>query len=217
MSEIHLLGISQDTITIIFDLIKEMKKVALFKLYPNINKVVEPYTPNFNVDYRIMPLDKEPDANCKVFFGVGGPKNKEAIFNYFFKKYDIGEDRFDQAIHSSAYIASSSNIEKGVLIEPHVVVSSQSIIGFGVFIKRGSLIGHHNTIGDFTDINPGVIVSGKVKIGKGCVIGTGAVIKDNITIGEYTTIGIGSVVTKNIPSNCIAYGNPCRVIEENEI
>ncbi len=29
------------------------------------------------------------------------------------------------------------------------------------------------------------------------------------------TIGAGSVVTKDIPDNSVAYGNPCRVMREN--
>lgn len=33
-----------------------------------------------------------------------------------------------------------------------------------------------------------------------------------VTIGDNTIIGAGSVVTKDIPSNCVAYGSPCRVI-----
>ena len=35
-----------------------------------------------------------------------------------------------------------------------------------------------------------------------------------ITIGNNTVIGSGSVVTKDIPSNVIAVGNPCRVLRE---
>lgn len=69
-------------------------------------------------------------------------------------------------------------------------------------------------IGDFSDINPGVVISGKVNIGTGCTIGSGAVIKDNISIGDHTVIGIGSVVTKDIPENCIAFGNPCKVVRK---
>jgi len=217
MKEIYLLGVSQDTVTIIFDLIKEMKKATLLKIYPNIKRVIEPFMPIQTFDYKIMPLGEAPEAPRKVFFGTAGPKNKEAIFQSFYKNHGIAENRFDQIIHSSVYIASSSNIENGVLIEPQAVVSSQTTIGFGVFIKRGSLIGHHNTIGAFTDINPGVIISGKVNIGRSCIIGSGAVIKDNVSIGSNTIIGIGSVVTKNIPANCIAYGNPCRVIKENKL
>ena len=32
-----------------------------------------------------------------------------------------------------------------------------------------------------------------------------------VTIGSNVVIGAGSVVTKDIPDNCAAYGNPCKV------
>ena len=35
-----------------------------------------------------------------------------------------------------------------------------------------------------------------------------------ITIGDNTIIGAGSVVTKDIPSNVVAVGNPCKIIKE---
>ncbi len=53
-----------------------------------------------------------------------------------------------------------------------------------------------------------------VEIGDNCWIGGGVVICPGVTIGENTIIGAGSVVTKDIPANCIAAGNPCRVIRE---
>lgn len=53
-----------------------------------------------------------------------------------------------------------------------------------------------------------------VKIGNGCWIGGGVIILPGVTIGDGTVIGAGSVVTKDIPANCVAVGNPCRVIRE---
>ncbi len=35
-----------------------------------------------------------------------------------------------------------------------------------------------------------------------------------IKIGNNSVIGAGSVVTKDIPSNVVAVGNPCKVIKE---
>jgi len=34
-----------------------------------------------------------------------------------------------------------------------------------------------------------------------------------VTIGENAIIGTGSVVTKDIPDNCVAVGNPARIIK----
>jgi maltose O-acetyltransferase len=43
-------------------------------------------------------------------------------------------------------------------------------------------------------------------------IGGNVTICAGVTIGKNSTIGAGSVVTKNIPSNSLAVGNPCKVI-----
>ncbi len=53
-----------------------------------------------------------------------------------------------------------------------------------------------------------------VIIGDNCWIGGGVTICPGVTIGENTVIGAGSVVTKDIPANCVAAGNPCKVIRE---
>lgn len=53
-----------------------------------------------------------------------------------------------------------------------------------------------------------------VTIGDGCWIGGGVIILPGVKIGTGSVIGAGSVVTKDIPANCVAAGNPCRVIRE---
>lgn len=53
-----------------------------------------------------------------------------------------------------------------------------------------------------------------VTIGDGCWIGGGVIILPGVSIGNGSVIGAGSVVTKNIPENCVAVGNPCRVIRK---
>lgn len=53
-----------------------------------------------------------------------------------------------------------------------------------------------------------------VKIGSGCWIGGGVIILPGVTIGDGSVIGAGSVVTKDIPANCVAIGNPCRIIRQ---
>ena len=53
-----------------------------------------------------------------------------------------------------------------------------------------------------------VIIEDNVLIGKRCIILKG------VTIGARSIIGSGSVVTKSIPADCIAAGNPCKVIKQ---
>ena len=53
-----------------------------------------------------------------------------------------------------------------------------------------------------------------ITIGSNCWIASNVVITGGVTIGDGCVIGAGSVVTKDIPPNCLAAGNPCRVIRE---
>lgn len=44
------------------------------------------------------------------------------------------------------------------------------------------------------------------------LIGTRCIILKGVTVGARSIIAAGSVVTKSIPADCIAGGNPCKVI-----
>ena len=55
-----------------------------------------------------------------------------------------------------------------------------------------------------------------VSIGNNVWIGGSVTILPGVTIGDNVTIGAGSVVAKDIPSNSIAVGNPCKVIKKLE-
>lgn len=43
---------------------------------------------------------------------------------------------------------------------------------------------------------------------------SGAIILPGVTIGDNSVIGAGSVVTKDIPSNVVAVGNPCKILRK---
>lgn len=53
-----------------------------------------------------------------------------------------------------------------------------------------------------------------ITIGDNVWIGGSSVILPGVTIGDNVVIGAGSVVTRDIPSNVVAAGNPCRVLRE---
>ncbi|MBR1463143.1 MAG: acyltransferase [Prevotella sp.] len=44
-------------------------------------------------------------------------------------------------------------------------------------------------------------------------IGANCIILKGVTIGARSVVGAGSVVTKSIPADCIAAGNPCKVLK----
>lgn len=90
----------------------------------------------------------------------------------------------------------------------------------------------HIYVGDYTMIGPNVTIATAghpilpelrekayqynipVRIGRNCWIGAGALILPGVTIGDNTVVGAGSVVTKDLPSNVVAVGNPCKVLRK---
>lgn len=54
--------------------------------------------------------------------------------------------------------------------------------------------------------------AGKVTIGNNVFLGMNCTVLKGVTIGDNVIIGANSLVNKDIPSNCVAAGNPCRVI-----
>jgi acetyltransferase-like isoleucine patch superfamily enzyme len=54
--------------------------------------------------------------------------------------------------------------------------------------------------------------SSPITIEDDVLVGARCIILKGVTIGARSIIGSGSVVTKSIPSDCIAAGNPCRII-----
>ena len=54
--------------------------------------------------------------------------------------------------------------------------------------------------------------SGRVTIGNNVSFGQNVMVLKGVTIGDNCFIGAGSIVTKDIPSNSVAAGSPCRVL-----
>lgn len=51
-----------------------------------------------------------------------------------------------------------------------------------------------------------------IRIGRNCWLGAGVIVLPGVTIGDNVVIGAGSVVTRDIPSNVVAVGDPCKVL-----
>lgn len=136
------------------------------------------------------------------------------------------------------------NARKNLRLIPPVRVDfgCNIFLGDNVFINQNCTFLDNNkiTIGDRTMLAPDVKIyagdhplEGKIRrystadgkayivtsskpvvIGADVWIGGGSIILPGVTIGNNVVIGAGSVVTKDIPDNCVAVGNPCRVIKK---
>ena len=88
------------------------------------------------------------------------------------------------------------------------------IFGDNVFVgpKCGFYTAGHPI--DYERRNKGLEYAYPITVGSNVWFGGGVQVMPGVTIGDNVVIGAGSVVVKDIPSNCVAVGNPCKVIRE---
>lgn len=95
-----------------------------------------------------------------------------------------------------------------------LVILDAGKVSFGDNVFIGPNCGFH-TSGhpiDFERRNIGLEYAYPIKVGNNVWFGAGVQVMPGVTIGDNVVIGGGSVVVKDIPSGCVAVGNPCRVI-----
>jgi sugar O-acyltransferase (sialic acid O-acetyltransferase NeuD family) len=180
-------------------------------VYNNLN------LPTLNpFDHKGFNIEVLNEVNIHDYYqyvlGVYQPKHKIEIV----QTLNLATLRFVNVIHKGLDMSHTSKLGDGILINSKVSIAAHTSIGDFVSINRNVSIGHHTVIGDYCSINPGTNIAGNVTVGSGTTIGIGANIIDGVKIGDNTIIGAGSLVTKDIPSNMVAYGNPCKLIRKNE-
>lgn len=86
---------------------------------------------------------------------------------------------------------------KSISIGKNCKIGANTVITDGDWHEEDNRSGKPNAI----------IIEDGVWIGYGCIVLKG------VKIGKNSVIGAGSVVVKSIPPNCIAAGNPCKLIK----
>lgn len=97
-----------------------------------------------------------------------------------------------------------------------LVILDAGKVTFGDNVFIGPNCGFH-TSGhpiDFERRNKGLEYAYPITVGNNVWFGAGVQVMPGVTIGDNVVIGSGSIVVKDIPSNSVAVGNPCRVIRE---
>lgn len=207
-TDIVILGKGDAIVCMILDNLYSNGIFGNITIYNNLSLPImrEISHPDFNLDIR---KDIDIKQFKKYVLGVYDPKHKIKIIETLNPEIE----KFHSILFNDLVISKTSKIGVGCLIDINISIAAHTNIGNFVSINRNVSIGHHTIIEDYVSINPGCNIAGNVKIGKGTTIGMGTNVLNTIEIGENTVIGAGSNVTRNIPSNVIAYGNPCKIIK----
>jgi len=126
-------------------------------------------------------------SGCRFFFEDKGCRITIGEMGFFFKsKISAAESNSEIIIGSKTVCAEGSDIRT---TDAHSIIDLAS--GERLNPARNVEIGHHVWIAE------GVVVLKGARIGDGSIVGT------------------RSVVTKSIPSNCLAAGNPAKILRDN--
>jgi len=101
-----------------------------------------------------------------------------------------------------------ANFNLTLVDDSHIYVGDNVMFAPNVTVTAGTHPIHPELRSRQAQYNVSIVIE------KNVWIGANSVILPGVHIGENSVIGAGSVVTKDIPSNVVAVGSPCRVIRK---
>ena len=174
--------------------------------------------------------DRKANIGNSNFFSLFWSKiNKSsdyAAWNYLhaLRKYEYAINCMRNTISGSLYKRFCQIRLNRLSVKYNILVNANTLgygcrlhhVGGGGYVLIAKHIGNYLDVRQFTTF--GVKSNNKADelptIGDNVFIGANAVIIGNIHIGNNAVIGAGSVVIKDVPDNCIAVGNPARILNK---
>jgi acetyltransferase-like isoleucine patch superfamily enzyme len=98
-------------------------------------------------------------------------------------------------------------IAKSITIGRHCLIAAGVTIADYDGHPLDALARRNGATSPITEVHP-------VTIGDDVWIGHGAVVLKGVTVGDRAVIGAHAIVTRDVPADCLAVGNPARVVRD---
>ena len=163
-----------------------------------------------NNDMGLLQEMKDCKKICALFNQNGDANVLRSIF---------GKANGEYNILPSFWCDYGYNIEigNGFWANHNLVILDEAKVTFGNNVFIGPNCGFYTASHPFDALlrKQGYEYAKPITVGNNVWFGGNVVVLSGVTIGNNVIIGAGSVVTSNIRDNVIAYGNPCRIVREN--
>ncbi len=168
-----------------------------------------------NYDKELAEERKKAKDLCYEFNNI---KPSEVDKQKEFLNKLIGKIKGNYEIIAPFYCDYGYNIELGenFFANHNTVILDCAKVTFGSNVFIAPNCGFY-TAGHPIDMdrrNKGLEYAYPIKVGDNVWIGAGVHVMPGVTIGSNCVIGAGSIVVKDIPSDSVAVGNPCKVIRK---
>lgn len=107
-------------------------------------------------------------------------------------------------VHFGKWVYANYNLT--LVDDTHIYVGDRTMFGPNVVLATAG----HPINAELR--SKGLQYNMPIRIGRNCWLGAGVIVMPGVTIGDNVVIGAGSIVTKDIPSDVVAVGNPCKVL-----
>jgi len=154
----------------------------------------------------------------RIFYpSFKGMKNYYLLFFFFPQKILRINGGCSWPVHFTSRVLFPKNITTGLNAAPGLsnscYVQGKNGIQIGDNLRMGPGVGlisaNHKQ-----DNYDQWVKSAPIMIGNNVWIGMNTVVMPGVKIGDNVIIGSNAVVNKDIPSNTIAVGNPCKVLKD---
>ena len=161
-----------------------------------------------------MAAIKRKAAKIMYQINQAPPEKREKICREFIPKLfkSVGEHTFFE-IPFNCDFGCFTEIGSNCYFNHHFSIGDSGQVKIGDFVLVGPYVGLYTAQHplDSQKRKANLQTVQPITIGNNVWIGANCTILGGVTIGDNVVIGAGSVVTRNIPSNSLAYGVPCRV------
>jgi sugar O-acyltransferase (sialic acid O-acetyltransferase NeuD family) len=142
---------------------------------------------------------------------VGDPRGRQR-----YSQPLLDQDAEFITVLTNVYLTPRVHFGRGCFLSHRVQLSTDVWIGDFANIHGNTMLGHDVRIGRYAQIGAMVFIGGGARIGDYATVHPHATILRGIEIGEGATVGAGAVVVKNVPAGATVFGNPARVIFQND-
>ncbi len=177
-----------------------------------------------NLDSSCQPIALKARKLCQLYNSVPADDFdrraailKELVPSQGKNLYLQGPIQFDYGVNTTFGDNCYANFNLVILDCAPVRIGNDVFMGTGVSLLtpvHPFLPSERNQRGNGAGVLSDREYAKPIEIGSNCWIASNVTVIGGVKIGDGCVIGAGSVVTRDIPSGCLAAGNPCRVIRK---
>lgn len=178
-----------------------MKKEVRVKTHEDIESLKKKYSLTYGFFFSFLYLLHNNRYYRNIFYHRIGPVG-EAIISW----WRPGDRYF--------IISKTTELGGGIILaHPYSTIINAERIGKNFSVLHLTTIGSLPPTENVGNGNETQRRGRRPIIGDNVALGAGVIVIGDVKIGNNVQVGAGSVVVKDLPDNCVAVGNPARIIK----